>query len=334
MSDHARKEVLPANLMEHRAARAWRQVWPEWREPTGIEILKLKTKSAVYRLHGAGPGGCAVIAKRCHAATASLERMIYEEYLPRLPLRALECYGLVEEPDGKCCWLFLEDAGGHQYSPANQADRVLAGRWLGFVHGAPLLANLHTLLPDRGPGHYAQLLRSARAALTRHSGNPVLSADETALLRRFVSWCDRIEEHWPELEKLFEGWPRTLIHGDFVIKNLRIQNGAARPVLLVYDWEMAGCGMPATDLAQSLGRCVSPDLDAYCAAIWQRGWHIDVGDLRRLADFGNVLRLVDKIYWETASVVGDTYDFLVRLLTTFPKYDPQLAAALRAVNWS
>ena len=136
MSDHASKEVLPSNLQEHRAVKAWRQLQPEWFETDQIEILKLKSKSAVYRLSGVGPDRSTVVAKRCPAATATVERAIYDEFLASLPLPALRCYGFVPEPTSDVGWLFLEDAGKQAYSPDNGDHRALAGRWLGTVHRA------------------------------------------------------------------------------------------------------------------------------------------------------------------------------------------------------
>jgi hypothetical protein len=363
MSDHAAKEVLPANLSDHRAVQAWRQLQPASPAPQQIEILKLKTKSAVYRLAGVGPGGSAVVAKRCRAATAAVERAIYDEFLAGLPLPVLGCYGFVPEPASDFGWLFVQDAGKHAYSPAHGQHRALAARWLGTIHRAQLAAEFQARLPDRGPGHYLQLLRSARTAMLEHVDNPVLFADEAALLRTVVAQCDLIEARWGELGKFFEGWPRTLVHGDFVIKNLKLRNGAADPALLVYDWEMAGWGVPATDLAQSLGTCASPDLETYCAVLNQetslkskaqglKSSPSDAGrsvsdfrlqtpdfgpatirDLRRLADYGRLLRLVDKIFWDAVSIGGNTREFLLRPVSTLKHYEPELTAALRVLDW-
>src|SRR6266498_3862920 len=149
MPDHATKEVLPANLQEHRAVQAWRKLQPEWFETDQIEILKLKTKSAVYRLGGAGPDGSAVIAKRCRTETAVVEQAIYDRFLTQMPLPVLRCYGLVTEPEGESCWLFVEDAGRHAYSPAIEEHRALAARWLGTVHRVAASTELQALLPDR-----------------------------------------------------------------------------------------------------------------------------------------------------------------------------------------
>ena len=357
MSNHAAKEALPANLSDHRAAKAWRQLEPACPAPRQIEILKLKTKSAVYRLVGVGPGGLSVVAKRCRAATATVERTIYDQFLASLPLPTLRCYGFVPEPAGDFGWLFVQDAGQHAYSPANDDHRALAGRWLGTIHRAELSADLKARLPDRSPAHYLQSLHSARAVMLEHMDNPVLSADEMALLRRTAEQCELIEAHWEELENSFEGRPRSLVHGDFVIKNLRLRNGADEPTLLVYDWEMAGWGVPATDLAQSLGRCASPDLETYCSVLNQdlperdihaaspsgaaptvkrteaRAPRVEVSDLRRLADYGNLLRLVDKIFWDTVGIGGNTREFLLRPVLALKNYEPQLEAALRALDW-
>jgi hypothetical protein len=333
MPDHATKEVLPANLQEHRAVKAWRKLKPEWFETDQIEILKLKTKSAVYRLSGVGPDGTAIIAKRCRTATALVEQAIYDRFLTRLPLPALRCHGLVLEPDGESCWLFVEDAGRQAYSPALEEHRALAGRWLRTVHRVLVCPELQALLPDRGPAHYLKLLRSARAVMLQLVESPVLTADEVALLRTVIGQYRGIEARWEELEKFCGACPRTLVHGDFVIKNLRLQDGAGTPALLVYDWEMAGWGVPATDLAQSLGRCASPDLDAYCSAFGPSGSPTEIGELRRLANYGNLLRLVDKIFWDTVGLGGETRDFLLRPVLALQNYEPQLAAALRLLDW-
>ena len=333
MSDHAAKEMLPADLQDHRAVKAWRRLRPGSPVPQQIEILKLKSKSAVYRLAGVGPDGSAVIAKRTQAATAAVERAVYEEFLTRLPLAVLRCHGFLPEPAGDFGWLFVEDAGKQAYSPENREHRALAGRWLGAIHCAQLLPDFQARLPDRGPAHYLQLLRSARAALLEHVNNPVLSKDEAALLRTVVAQFDVIEARWEELEKFFEGQPRRLVHGDFVIKNLRLRGSATASALLVYDWEMAGWGVPATDLAQSLGRCASPDLEAYCSVVRQDDSQIELDDVRRLADYGYLLRLVDKIFWDTVNIGGNTYDFLLRPVLSLRYYEPQLAAALQLLDW-
>jgi len=328
------EEVLPANLAEHRAVKAWSQLEPERMEPETIEVLRLtRRKSAVYRMTGVGRNGAAVIAKRCRTTTASVERLIYETVLSRLSLPALGCYGFVPEPGGEFCWLFLEDAGTDEYSPDNAEHRALAGQWLGAVHHVARLAGLQAQLPDRGLSHYLQRLRSSRAALLERTGNPVLPAADVALLQTVVAQFDMIEAHWPEVEKFSDGLAPTLVHGDFVIRNLRIRPGANGLALLVYDWEMAGWGFPATDLAQ-VDRCARADLDAYYSVARQDFPQLGVRDIQQLASYGNLLRVVDEIYWATLFMVRDAYKSLLKPLQMIGKYEAQLAASLHAVNWS
>ena len=334
MAKRTTTEILPENLLEHREVKAWRQLSPDWPLPVSIDVLKLtRKKSAVYRMTGVGPHGAAVVAKRCRTMTASVERVIYETVLSRLSLPALGCYGFVPEPGGEFCWLFLEDAGTHEYSPDNAEHRALAGRWLGAVHRAARVAGLQAQLPDRGLSHYLQRLRTSRAALLERTGNPVLSVADVALLQTVVAQFDLIEPHWADVEIFSDGLPPTLVHGDFVIRNLRIRPGAHGLALLVYDWEMAGWGFPATDLAQ-VDRCARADLDAYYSEARQDFPQLDVRDIQRLASYGNLLRVVDEIYWATLFMVRDAYKSLLKPLQMIGKYEGQLAASLHAVNWS
>ena len=334
MSKTVTTEILPENLLEHRAVKAWSQLEPERTEPEAIAVLRLtRKKSAVYRMAGVGPTGAAVVAKRCRTTTAIVERLIYEEVLSSLSLPALGCYGFVPEPGGEFCWLFLEDAGTHEYSPENAEHRALAGRWLGAVHRVARVAGLQARLPDRGLSHYLQRLRTSRAELLQRVGNPVLSAADVAVLQTVVTQFDMIEAHWAEVERFSDSLPPTLVHGDFVIRNLRIRPGANGLALLVYDWEMAGWGFPATDLAQ-VDRCARADLDAYYSAARQDFPQLDFSDIQWLANYGNLLRVVDAIYWATLFMVRETYKSLLKPLRMIGKYETQLAASLHAVNWN
>src|SRR5206468_7508000 len=312
MSRPLTSEILPDRLADHRAVKAWRQIQPVGSEPEKIEILKLKGKTAVYRLSGGGLNGSAIIAKRCRTPTATVERAVYDKFLPSLPMPAVRCRGFVAEPEGEFCWLFLEDAGTHAYSPGSEEHRVLAGRWLGTIHRARLPADFRAQLPDRGTNHYLQSLRVARAELGESFDNPVFLADDVAMLRSVVAQCEVVEAHWDELERFCQDLPRTLVHGDFVVKNLRLRCGSNGPALLVFDWEMAGWGVPATDLAQFLGRTVSPDLEVYSSLLRQDFPQLDLRDIQRLADYGNILRLVDKIFWEAKRLVGGSYEVVLK----------------------
>jgi hypothetical protein len=334
MRERTPREALPAILADHEAARAWRCLYPEEAEPERIEVLGRTHKTAVYRLWGAGPDGGTVVAKRCRAEIAVLERLVYEDLLPTVALPALRCFGWVPEASGQFCWLFLEDAGTEAYSPARSEHRSLAASFLAALHGIRPNQTLRAALPDRSPSHYLRLIQASRKALQVQVDNPVLAAHEAALLRTIMAYLDLMQTRWWQLQRFFEAWPEAVVHGDFVVKNLRLRLGSADPELLVYDWEMAGWGVPAVDLAQSLGKAASPDLEIYGAARRSYGPRVASSSLRRLAAYGNLLRLAAKLFWEALSLQGPTYDYLLGPITKLGGYEPQLAAALCAVNWT
>jgi hypothetical protein len=60
---------------------------------------------------------------------------------------------------------------------------------------------------------------------------------------------------------------------------------------------MAGWGVPAIDLAQDTLRSVSPDLCAYWLVVRHSWPHLDLEDIRRLADLGGAFRRLVVISW-------------------------------------
>src|SRR5262249_31193900 len=159
-------------------------------------ILKETEKSGVYRLDGVGPVGPAIIAKQCLQKTAVVERTIYERVLPHLPLPRLNYYGFVEEPGGDFGWLFMENAGHKKYSPRLKKHRQIAGRWLALLHTSAVLLGTVPPLPERGPNHYREHLRSARDALRACVGDPALTTEDLSVLEDILAHCDFLEGRW------------------------------------------------------------------------------------------------------------------------------------------
>jgi len=328
-----RPQLLTDALHEHPALQAWRRVSAGSAQACSIEVLKRKRQFAVYRVNGVGPGRASIIAKRCRQATSDVERVIYDDLLPRLPLPSLRCYGSVREDDGQLCWLFLEDAGSSPYRAVDPYDRVLAGWWLGEMHVAPVPGEVRNQLPGRDVGYYRQVIHRCRLRLLEHLANTPLSAEHTRLFRRLVAFCDVLELHWTEIEIACSLMPPTLVHGDFASKNLRIRPSAAgERALLVFDWQFAGWGVPATDLAQFIGRVASPDLGAYASVLNQRGLHIDVQDVQRLAACGAVFRVLNEIDWATVDLPSGDPASLGKAVAALQVYDSTTRSALKAVN--
>ena len=115
--------------IEDLAATAWSQLQLTRIGAERIQVLKKGSRSTVYRLEGAGPGGVPVIAKRSRRAQALIERVLYEQVLRALPMASLAYYGFVDEPIGELAWLFIGCADGQPYSAAIREHTELGARW-------------------------------------------------------------------------------------------------------------------------------------------------------------------------------------------------------------
>ncbi len=334
MPNPTHNEICPENMLEHRAVKAWSQLHPERVEPKAIEILKLREKSAVYRLAGLQPDGSAIIAKRCPRPVGLIERTIYQRLFTGQLVPALRWYGFVEEPDGDFSWLFLEDAGAGAYLPSSAEHRALAGGWLGAVHGAAMKSGLERELPDRSPVRYLEGLRTSREEVRRHCDNPALRRAEIRMLKALVSDLDMLEAHWSQVEKMCQDGCRTVVHGDLVIKNVRVRTMVAGARLLVFDWQHAGWGVPCADLAQLTDRTVSPDLDTYACALRGSWPRLSDGRVRELAECGRFFRLLDEIGWESPLLTFGPYRFVVKPVSRLRVYQRQLHQVLLAAGWA
>jgi hypothetical protein len=281
------------------AVRAWGRLRAGRVEPDTVTLLKRRTKSTIYRLAGVGLGGRAVIAKRCPAASALIERAIYQDLLPLLPFPALYCYGLVEDAAPQFLWIFLEDAGEELFSPARVEHCVTLAQWLALLHTSSACLPGAPRLPDRGCAYYLQQMRVARQNIAANAANPALDERDSAVLQELLLRLDSLDERWDQVESLCHGMPQTLVHGDLKAKNIRVRHTRRGIELVPFDWEMAGWGVPAVDLL----KC--PDLCPYWFEA-QKHWRgLRLGALQRLARVGAVFRALIAIYWESLDLAGD-----------------------------
>ncbi len=297
--------VLRERLEEHPASRAWRRLRPNG-APSEIRVLKEPSKgikkSAVYWLARAGPAGRAVIAKRCLRASAAAETLIYGEFLGPLGVPAPAYYGAVDE-GGPFGWLFMGYVPGRRYSPADPQHRSLAGSWVARLHDDAASLSGADRLPDRGMAHYLQGLDAGRGAIAAHSDDPSLSPEEAFVLRRLADLLGEVRRSWSILEEICSELPPTLVHGDLVRKNLCIGATGNGPVMFAFDWENAGWGPPALDLAQSPSErfAANPCLDTYRSAR-ELARTAARDDIERQATAGTVLRCLAAIYWTSLSL--------------------------------
>lgn len=243
--------------------------------PDCIHEYRERPRRALYRLFGVAPGGGSVFAKRAVASRTAIERTVYRDILPRLPLTAPRYYGSwVDEPFG---WLFVEDVGQDRYSEEEPEHLALAARWVAILHAQATQIPAARSLPDGGPARYLQHLRSARKKIRRSIRIRRYRRSEAERLAAVLSLCDSIEAKWARVEAACDGSPSTVVHGDFRAKNGYLRQNSDGLEILPIDWETAGWGPPAADLTRidlraywSVVRGVWPRVSFETLESWQR----------------------------------------------------------------
>jgi ATP-binding cassette, subfamily B, bacterial len=295
-----RKRVpVPCDPVNHPVVRAWRTVAPAGTRVDRLDCLRAKERVQTYRL-ALSNGTTSVIAKRGRSERLLVERTIYENVLPRLPLAGLHYFGFVGDEDEEFAWLFIEDAGDDPCSVAQHP--ALAARWLGTLHGAAAELDLAPSLPERGPEHYLEHLRAGRKTILDNVNNPVLRSDDRDMLRALVSTCELIESTWSGVEAICSDLPRTLIHGDLATKNLRLWRDEAGPAIVAFDWEWSGWGVPAADVFQFSVHATREDLSCYCSTISEYVGSLDHDELQALLLVGNGFRLLASVDWASTDL--------------------------------
>ena len=329
--------IPQTDLLEHPAVKAWGELRPERVEPAQIEVLKQKQKGTINRLAGVGPGNSAVIAKRCRHDKAVIERAVYEKVLLHLPVTTLHYYGCVEEEDNQFWWLFLEDVGDQRYSPSVEAHRTLAARWLGAMHTAAEGLRAKIPLPNRGPDYYLMYLRAVLEAIPQIQPIPSLKATDQTILRHIVALCEFLEAHWSQVETFCDRMPRTFIHGDCLVTNVRVQPNQAGLTLAPFDWASAGWGLPATDLGK-LGlpyRSVpptEPDYAAYWSIVRDQWPSLNVQSIQQLAKLG-------QMFWSLKVISLGVREFdydeahIESIINKLNVYESVLANTIRSARW-
>jgi len=317
--DQVAVEIIDTRVDAHEAVHAWRGFSGSQARVDRIDVLKQSKKTAVYRLHAAMRGGTAVIAKRRLHEAIAYERMIYERVLSVLPVSSLVCYGSLTG-DADTSWIFLEDSGGTEVSYQTASHTTAATNWLAAAHVAASTRAKGAQLPDRGPQHYLRHLRNARQTLGRCISSPALDAEEAALLSDVIARLDILEKRWPDVEAFCALFPRTFAHGDFVKKNVHVRELRGETIVLPFDWETSGWGVPAADLTRV-------DIDLYWSIV-RDGWpSLSLRDARRMATLGTVFCLLAAISWEAPSFRAS---WVKRAAMKMALYSERLALAMDA----
>jgi aminoglycoside phosphotransferase (APT) family kinase protein len=292
-----------------------------------IESLKpqknVQQKSAIYHVKIQSTSNTSVVAKRSKIAAGTVERIVYENILPLLSLTSPRYYGFTHEKNGDYCWLFLEYIHGVPLSPENESHRRAAAQWLGRLHAsaASIPSALH--LPDGGPDRYLGHLRSARLVIRQLRDQTDFVAISNVLMH-LIDLLDRLQESWESIATYCNVMPHTLIHGDFIPKNIRVVGLGEEISIYPFDWELAGFGVPVADLSET-------DIPEYADEVihlWPVG---SIAEVRQWALVGRVFRLLASIDWSCASLrwgwdTESADDLIV--------YDTRLGQVLHHLNFA
>jgi aminoglycoside phosphotransferase (APT) family kinase protein len=324
-----------SDLAQNPAARAWASLGGA--SPAGVALLRKvsRSKPAIHRLTFTAPAAPAVFAKSFHPAGLALERRIYETILPRLPVTVARYRGACEDDDG-LAWMFVEDVGDQCMSAADPQHQTLAARWLGLLHRSAVEIVAAETLPDAGPGRYLTHLQEARVEIRHHYGNRALAPADREVLSAVLAQGEALESRWAQIERACEGYPVTLVHADFQPKNVRIRNTDAGPVMCPIDWETAGRGVPAADLARSSspGLVMHIDPGTYETTVRDRWPHLDTTSIRRLSILGHIFQPLAGIRWACADLRFESESCLVGPVSSMRRYFTRISEALdAAAEW-
>ena len=311
----------PADISGHPALKAWSQLQAEPVETGEISVLKQRLKSTIYRIKILEPRPFSIVAKYCQRRVAAHERFIYEQILPKVPVSSPYYHGFVKGRDDYD-WLFLEYVEGERYSWRCEGLAALAGRWLGLLHAFTNRIAAEARLPELGSAYYLALLRGAREKLRRNLELLDLPPEDLAVIQAVISQCDFLESHWNQVEGWCESMPRTLLHGDFKPKNIIVRASCEGPVLVPFDWEASGWGVPAEDIAYV-------NLAAYHAVVKGHWPDLSMQDLEYMKTVGTILRGLSEIFWE--SVKFEPHWEVSSAKLCF--YQTRMAEAIEMAKW-
>jgi len=269
-----------------------------------------------------GPGGSDVVAKRCPRPGGELEAFIYSEVLDRLSMESLRCYGFIDEGAREHGWLFLEDGGTTQVADKGKSFPTAFPHWLALLHGSASNLPIRDHLPERGPAWYLEILRAARLGLCQNLPERICGDLGRSAAERMLVCFEVLERNWHVVEERCEGLPWTLVHCDLQAKNILIRHTGPGIAFLPLDWEEAGWGPPATDLA---------GIDA--ASYWSTARRIWASiELRRVEEqvcCGALFQILSAVGWETLRLEAGSEEKAMRRLGI---YAPRLAAATQALG--
>ncbi len=293
------------------AVQAWLRLRPGSSEPRGITILKDTPRSTVCRIEGVGPGGSDVVAKWCPRRAVD-----------GLSMESVRCYGFIDEGIGEHGWLFLEDGGITKVAEKGESFPTAFASWLALLHGLASNLPIRSRLPERGPAWYLEILRTAWRGLCQSLPERDWDNSDRSAVEKTLVCFEVLERNWHVVEERCVGLPWTLVHCDLQPKNILIRHTASGIAFLPLDWEEAGWGPPATDLAVI-------DAASYWSAARRTSASIELRRVEEQVRCGLLFQILSAVGWETIRLAEGSEGKAIRRLRI---YAPRLAASTQALG--
>lgn len=306
----------------HPAVQAYRKRWPHRAIRGDVEVLKGKPgkKTLACRLQTKVNGEeVSVIAKGKARGKTWPEQQLYAKVLPGLGVETPRLYGsaTTEAYD----WLFLEDLG--EKRPSWDEHAPLLTQWLARMHVATSRQpQLCDIVPERGERYYRRENERVRTLLDQLLQPGHEHPVHRELLQDVREQTEKIGSLWPGITSFCERVPKSLVHGDWVEKNIRLVERSFGLAIIPFDWELAGWGVPAADLAR-----VSPS--AYREQT-QSAWpNCTTQTFEELRALGQLFRYVSSTHWELSRWVASPKYAFQRRTSYIRKYKYRLAYSIK-----
>lgn len=177
-------------------------------------------------------------------ASPRREVEVYRRILGRIPVGGVPSViaALTPFADGRYGLLYEYVEGVPLWQVAGGPAWREAARWLARLHAtatpaARRAARTSDLLRCDA-GYFQAWLRRARR----------LAADSAWPVERRADWL-RLVRAYPELVRRLAAEPAVFLHGECYASNVLVRTGTSRNRICVIDWDMAGLGPAALDLA-------------------------------------------------------------------------------------
>lgn len=232
----------------------------------------------------AGLSAAASAAKPAHTLDPVREISVYRDLLGPARLGTPRFHGAVVDPEAERWWLFIERVEGEVLTDVGEVPVWCeAAAWAGGLSRA-VAAKSGPFLHRDGSWHE----RWIEAAVAELESGEEPERETAALLR----------DARPSLVERLLALPRTFVHGELYPANVVVVRTAGAPARIApVDWELAGTGPYALDLAALTGGWGGEEREAMCRAFHGALPADERPGLGRLSEDVDLCRLALALQW-------------------------------------